>query len=81
MFGFCRIERISRCGTPPKVCVFYAENLEAAKIFLEYLLDPEGGLAILKEKGQPPFVPARISSEEMMKQLPSQLQPMVEVKN
>ena len=50
-------------------------------MFLEYLLDPEGGLAILKEKGQPPFVPARIFSEEMMKQLPSQLQPLVEVKN
>lgn len=58
-----------------------AENPEAAKMFLEYLLDPEGGLAILKDKGQPPFIPARISSEKMMEQLPSQLQQLVEVKN
>jgi molybdate/tungstate transport system substrate-binding protein len=58
-----------------------AENPEAAKMFLEYLLDPESGLAILKEKGQPPFIPARISSEEMMRILPAQLQSLVEVKN
>ena len=58
-----------------------AENPEAAKMFLQYLLDPEGGLAVLKEKGQPPFIPARISSDEMMKQLPAQLKSLVEVKN
>ena len=58
-----------------------APNPEAAVLFLEYLLNPEGGLAILKAKGQPPFIPARISSEKMMKLVPAPLQPLVEIKN
>lgn len=58
-----------------------SENPEAAKMFLQYLLDPKGGLAILDSMGQPPFVPARISSEEMMVKMPEELQPLVEVKN
>ena len=75
------IKRTGKAITYGITLIKNAENPEAAKMFLEYLLDPNGGLAVLKEKGQPPFVPARISSEEMMKTLPSELQALVEVKN
>ncbi|CAG35290.1 tungstate ABC transporter substrate-binding protein WtpA [Desulfotalea psychrophila] len=57
------------------------ENPEAANLFLQYLLDPNGGLAVLKSMGQPPFIPARISSENMLKRLSPELQPLVEIKN
>ncbi|AOY58410.1 MULTISPECIES: tungstate ABC transporter substrate-binding protein WtpA [Desulfococcus] len=57
-----------------------APNAEAAIAFLEYLLNPEGGLKILKEMGQPPFVPGRVPTQTMQDQLPKRLQPLVEVK-
>ncbi len=55
-------------------------NREAAITFLAFMLDGDGGLKILKEMGQPPFVPARIASEEMKAVLPVQLQSLVTVK-
>lgn len=58
-----------------------AQNPEAAELFLQFLLDPDRGLAVLKEMGQPPFIPARISSQEMKKGLSPALQALVEVKN
>ena len=58
-----------------------APNRDAAVMFLQYLLDPEGGLAVLKEMGQPPFVPARVPTEEMKGLLPGGLVSLVEVKN
>jgi molybdate/tungstate transport system substrate-binding protein len=58
-----------------------APNPEAAIAFLEYMLDPEGGLTILKEMGQPPFIPCRVPTTEMEKALPAELQKLVEVKN
>ena len=58
-----------------------APNKEAAVAFLKYMLDPEGGLAILKSMGQPPFVPGRVPSQEMKDKLPADLQGLVEVKN
>jgi molybdate/tungstate transport system substrate-binding protein len=58
-----------------------APNREAAIAFLQYLLDPQGGLKILKEMGQPPFVPSRVLSEKVKAMLPAQLQTLVEVKN
>lgn len=57
-----------------------APNRAAAEAFLTYLLDPEGGLAVLKEMGQPPFIPARIPSAESLQQVPEGLQSLVEVK-
>lgn len=56
-----------------------AKHPEAAKLFLEYMLDPEGGLKILEEVGQPPFIPSRVPSEEMFEKLPEGLRPLVEV--
>ena len=57
-----------------------APNTDAAVLFLEYLLDPEGGLAVLDSMGQPPFVPARVPTEEMRGMLPQNLKSLVEVK-
>lgn len=57
-----------------------APNREAAEAFLAYLLDPQGGLKILEEMGQPPFVPARVPSAAMRDLLPASLQKLVEVK-
>ena len=58
-----------------------APNREAAVAFLQYMLDPEGGLAVLKEMGQPPFVPCRVPSEKMKDMLPAEIQNLVEVQN
>lgn len=57
-----------------------APNRDAAILFLEYLLDENGGLKILSQMGQPPFVPGRVPTEAMKKKLPSSLQVLVEVK-
>jgi len=58
-----------------------APNREAAEAFLEYMLDPAGGLAVLKDMGQPPFTPCRVPSAAMKEMLPAGLQGLVEVKN
>jgi len=58
-----------------------AKNPEAAVAFLEYLMSPDGGLKVLKEMGQPPFIPCRVPTEKAKSQLPSSLQNLVEVKN
>ncbi|KQC09793.1 MAG: tungstate ABC transporter substrate-binding protein WtpA [Smithella sp. SDB] len=58
-----------------------APNEEAAVAFLEYLLDPKGGLKILKDMGQPPFIPCRVPTAEMKTSLPAKLQSKVKVKN
>ena len=57
-----------------------APHKEAAVMFLDYLLDPEGGLKTLDAMGQPPFIPARVPSAEMKSKLPEILQKRVTVK-
>ena len=57
-----------------------APNAGAALLFLEYLLDPKGGLAVLESMGQPPFIPARVPTEGMKGILPQSLKSLVEVK-
>lgn len=56
-----------------------APNREAALAFMEYLLDPNGGLKILKDMGQPPFVPCRVPTNEMKAALPEKLQKLITV--
>jgi molybdate/tungstate transport system substrate-binding protein len=56
-----------------------APNREAAIAFLAFMLDSSGGLKILEELGQPPFIPARVASEEMRAAIPEQLQSLVTV--
>jgi molybdate/tungstate transport system substrate-binding protein len=58
-----------------------APNREAAIAFLSYMLDPEGGLKILKDMGQPPFTPCRVPTATMKDILPPPLKTLVEVKN
>lgn len=58
-----------------------APNREAAIAFLKYLLDPKGGLKVLKDQGQPPFIPCRVSTEQMKSALPAELRGLVEVKD
>lgn len=58
-----------------------APNEEAAIAFLEYLFDPKGGLKILADMGQPPFIPCRVPTAEMKKAMPAKLQSKVKVKN
>jgi molybdate/tungstate transport system substrate-binding protein len=58
-----------------------APNREAAIAFLKYLLDPQGGLKILKDLGQPPFAPGRVPTAEMKALIPRELRGLVEVKN
>jgi len=56
-------------------------NREAAIAFVQYMLDPQGGLKVLKDMGQPPFVPCRVPTEEMKAKVPSELQKLVVVKD
>jgi molybdate/tungstate transport system substrate-binding protein len=58
-----------------------APNAKAAIAFLKYMLDPQGGLKILKDQGQPPFIPCRVPTEAMKASLPTELQQLVEVKD
>jgi len=57
-----------------------APNREAAIAFLKYMLDPQGGLKVLKDMGQPPFIPCRVPTEAMKASLPEPLKNLVEVK-
>ena len=57
-----------------------APNREAATLFLDYLLDPNQGLKVLQEMGQPPFIPCRVPSDVEMAKLPAQIKNRVEVK-
>ncbi|MBW1961773.1 MAG: tungstate ABC transporter substrate-binding protein WtpA [Deltaproteobacteria bacterium] len=57
------------------------QNPEAAEAFLEYLVDPNGGLKTLKNMGQPPFIPCRVPTEKMKSHLPLSLLKWIEVKN
>jgi molybdate/tungstate transport system substrate-binding protein len=54
-----------------------APNREAAIAFLAFMLDSSGGLKILEALGQPPFIPARVASDERTAVLPEQLQTLV----
>ena len=74
------IDRIGKSITYGITMLDNAGNKEAAEAFLAFLLDPEGGMKVLKSMGQPPFIPARVPDETMYKTLPASLQPFVEVK-
>ena len=57
-----------------------APNPKGAALFLQYMLSPEGGLKILEEMGQPPFIPCRVPTQSELEKLPPELKPYVEVK-
>lgn len=75
------ITRVGKSCTYGITLVKDAPNKAGAVKFLEYMLASEGGLKVLADMGQPPFDPARVSSEKVQKSLPGNLPQMVEVKN
>ena len=95
MDGFYKQAKVKVTGKKPgtlmtrtgKSCTYgitiinNAPNREAAEAFLGYLMDPSGGLKVLQEMGQPPFIPCRVPTEKMKSQLPSSLHKWVEVRN
>lgn len=54
-----------------------APNRAAAIEFLKFLLSPQGGLAILRECGQPPLSPPVVEKEEMWRSLPDEIRGLV----
>jgi len=75
------ITRVGKSCTYGITLIKDSPNPSGAVKFLEFMLAPDGGLKVLQEMGQPPFVPARISSLEIKKNLPGNLPNLVEVKN
>jgi molybdate/tungstate transport system substrate-binding protein len=57
-----------------------APNRQGAIEFLAYLLSAQGGLKVLKEMGQPPFVPCRVPDAAAKNKLPKKLVDLVEVR-
>lgn len=57
-----------------------APNPQGATAFLAYLLNPKGGLAVLKSMGQPPLDPVRVPTAAMKAKLPKPLAKLVAVK-
>lgn len=55
-----------------------APNAEAAEAFVAFLLSAEGGLAVLDDMGQPPFIPVRISPETIFSEIPSDIASLTE---
>lgn len=55
-----------------------APNREAAIAFTAFILSPEGGLAVLSEMGQPPFIPARVSPETVISEIPAEIASLTE---
>lgn len=46
----------------------------------EYMLSADGGLKVLKDMGQPPFIPCRVTSQAIQDALPGNLPRLVEVR-
>ena len=57
-----------------------APNPDGATRFLEYMLSADGGLKVLKDMGQPPFIPCRVTSQAIQDALPGNLPRLVEVR-
>ena len=75
------ITRVGKSCTYGITLVKDAPNSAGAIKFLEFMLSPDGGLKVLEEMGQPPFIPVRVSSMDVKKMLPDNLSKMAEVKN
>lgn len=72
------IERVGKSITYGITKIDKAPNPEAADAFLAYLFAPDGGLKILKDMGQPPFVPVRTDAAGVEK-LPAAITSLVTV--
>lgn len=74
------VDRVGKSITYGVTMIKESANPEAAGLFMEYLLDPQGGMKILEEMGQPIFTPGLVASAEMKTALPKTVQEFVEVK-
>lgn len=74
------ITRTGQSCTYGLTLVKTAPNRDGAVLFLEYLLDPELGLKILEEMGQPAISPSQVTCEAAQKDLPGKLSTLVGVK-
>lgn len=74
------VTRVGSSCTYGLTIVKSAPNPELAVAFLRYMLSPEGGLKILQEGGQPPFIPCWVPTKEMRESLPAGLRDLVEVR-
>ncbi|MGA1794959.1 MAG: tungstate ABC transporter substrate-binding protein WtpA [bacterium] len=74
------IEMIGQSITYGVCLIKDAPNPEAAIAFLAYLLSPDGGLKVLEEMGQPPYIPSVVPDKAMYEALPSSLQKLVRIK-
>lgn len=75
------IDRIGKSITYGVTLINNSPNDELASEFMAYLLDPDKGMKILAEMGQPTFIPARVADQKMYDSLPTSVQQLVEVKN
>jgi len=75
------ITRVGKSCTYGITLIKDSPNPSGAVRFLEFMLAPDGGLKVLEDMGQPPFIPARVSSIRVKKSLPGNLSKLVEVKN
>jgi molybdate/tungstate transport system substrate-binding protein len=75
------ITRVGSSCTYGLTIVKNAPNQDLAISFLQYMMSPEGGLKILEESGQPPYIPCWVPSNEMKEKLPSALRGLVVVKD
>ena len=74
------ITRTGKSCTYGITLVKNAPNRDKAVLFLAYLLSSQGGLKVLEDMGQPPFIPCRVPDAAMQQRLPSDLQALVEVR-
>jgi len=74
------ITRTGQSCTYGLTLVKTAPNRDGAVLFLEYLLDPEQGLKILEEMGQPAISPSQAVSDEVRRRLPGKLPALTGVK-
>jgi molybdate/tungstate transport system substrate-binding protein len=76
-----KLEMIGQSITYGVTPIKNSPNPEAAEAFLKYLLDPEGGLKILDQMGQPPFIPSIVPDQSMYQKLSPALRAMVKIKS
>jgi molybdate/tungstate transport system substrate-binding protein len=74
------ITRTGQSCTYGLTLVKTAPNRDGAVLFLEYLLDPEKGLKILEEMGQPAISPSQAISDAVRQGLPGKLPALTGIK-
>lgn len=74
------VDRIGKSITYGVTMIKESANPEASGLFMEYLLDPQGGMSVLEDMGQPIFTPGLVANAGMQAALPKAVQQFVVVK-